>query len=262
MTNIGLSPFLLSVAVTMLLSFSCRADAKIIDENFESYSGLPQPLEGLHPGDAGSSAWATAGFDIAGASAQVVEGTSTTGSGANRQVLHLVRPEEPFINLQRRFDTVTADTAPQGIRAGMKFMVSELREPSDLVFGFLDQAHRSFNVSSLNAIFRLRFQEPNHSTFYYRSEFPDAPGETYVPINEIPFVPGQWYEIVITLKLAEQTWAFELANLDTGERTAVSDIDIPVDQTIDSVSGLGLSHRTPPAAMNHFFDDIFVEIVE
>lgn len=249
----------LSTLIAVLLFPSEVPGQRIIDEDFESYE-VGESVDGLHPGDAAPFEWAVWGFQIPGASAVVAEGESVGGSGANQRLLHLLRPQEPQLNFKRGFEEVYSDSAPNGIRAGMKFKVEDLDEPSDLVFAFLERSEGAFNTSSMVGIFRMRFQEGALSRFYYRQGPADGSSGNYAGILEVPFYAGQWYELVLTLHLAEQTWSFELSNLETGEFASATDISL--EREVDSVAAIGLANRTPPAAMNHFFDDIFVEIVE
>jgi hypothetical protein len=253
-------PTRISTAIcAFFLSLTLSQGQKVLDENFESHDP-GTPAEGLHSSDASPAQWNTIGFDSAGAPAVVVEGASTSGSGNNQRLLHAQRAEAPGMNLGIFFDEITADSAPNGISAGMKFKVEEMDGQSDVVFAFLEKSTPSFRTTTMAGIFRIRFQEPNHSQFAYHAGRGDSDDNTYIRIQDVPFHAGQWYELKITLNLAAQTWGFLLTNLDTGEFATVE--EIPLERDVYSVTGIGFSNRTPPAAMNHFFDDFTVEILE
>jgi len=246
------------VCFALLLSFSKAQAQKLVEENFEAFdSGTTLDTMGSDGGDG----WRLAGFDIPDASATVVEGASTSGNGDNQRLLHLKRPEARGMNFGRLFEEASSESAPKGIRVAMKFMVQEgFEESSDLVFGFLEKSRATFSGAHMVGVFRLRFQEPNHSQFAYYLGQGDTEGASYARVQDVPFRPGQWYELKLTLDLAGQTWGFLLSNLDTEEYATVE--NIPFGRDVFSVTGIGLCNRTPPAALNHFFDDFVVEIVE
>lgn len=246
-------------------SIPAAAESRILlEETFEEYTSVPHPLaHGVHGID-DAWEWEFHGFGSEEAGVEVVEGASTGGAEPNQRLLHLKRPEDPRLHLWRTFESVSLLDDAAKVRLRFKFKIGEMEGSSDILVGFLEDGMSGLGRNSYVCIVRIRYQEEqNLSRFYYVVDAVDADGQSerdHQPLD-VPLYPNTWYELELHLDLAAQQWGLTLTNLDaSAEQT--SQVGLPLRRNVNAVSGFGISNRTPPAAMNHFLDDIVVEVSE
>ena len=211
----------------------------LMDENFEGYAAVPAVLDGLSPDDGNEAEWIWTGE---GATANVIQGSSTDGSGANQRILRLqatTTPEFVRVRFHRSFAApVSPQTGVRIVHASFKLKLDDDAWGNDLVFGLMhgdgSAAPNRLTIAHISG----------NNTLRYRSCLSPGVYGNYVQVTPgFTFNLTDWYRIDITADLELQKWSLSVVNLnDPSNSASAEDIWFALDE--QEVAGFYVSNRS------------------
>jgi hypothetical protein len=181
-------------------------DATLVDETMEQY-----PIEVGGDNDPGGADWyiAEPSPDVI----QVAPGSSTTGRGANAQVLHVKQSAATTRGvLARRYFTRQTGSI---VHTSVKLRVNDVTAPSDYVIWLADDS------GGFTDAWKVRVRSSVTSSGQagiYATSGNGGPGGTPLLSRSLVRVveAGCWYRIDVTADLARRTFHVSVTNLDDG----------------------------------------------